>query len=100
MTPTEAVKITRLIAATCPQQHMDRFTPDAWRELLADLEFDDCWTAVCAVGKTRPFIAPADIRSWLHARDSQAKPHSSACRGRNCRDCVWSWCSCTCHRRA
>jgi hypothetical protein len=100
MTPTETVKITRLIAATCPQQHIDRYTPDAWRELMADLEFTDCWDAILALGKVQPFIAPAEIRGWIHARNTQDAPHSNACRARDCRDCVWSWCRCQCHRNA
>lgn len=63
MTPTEAVKLCRSVAAACPQQAIDDFTPDTWHDLLGDLAFDDCYAAAIAVGKRQPFVAPAEIRA-------------------------------------
>lgn len=62
MTPTEAVALCRLVKACCPQQQVDEFTPNAWHGLLEDLRQEDCLTAVKALGRRQPFIAPAEIR--------------------------------------
>jgi len=59
----ETVALTRLVAAVCPQQAIDDYTPDAWFDLLCDLSLGDCRAAVAAVGRRQAFIAPADIRA-------------------------------------
>lgn len=63
MTPTEAVKLTRLVKAICPQQAFDEYTADAWSELLADLNIADATRAVKQLGQRQVFIAPAEIRA-------------------------------------
>jgi hypothetical protein len=63
MTPTETVALTRYVKACCPQQAIDDYTPDAWYDLLGDLELADCRAAVKEVCKRQPFIAPAEIRA-------------------------------------
>lgn len=63
MTPSETVALTRYVKACCPQQQIDDYTPDAWFDLLGDLEMADCHAAVKVVCKRQPFIAPAEIRA-------------------------------------
>lgn len=63
MTPSETVALTRYVKACCPQQQIDQYTPDAWFDLLGDLESADCLAAVREVCKRQPFIAPAEIRA-------------------------------------
>ncbi len=63
MTPHETLLLTRYVKACCPQQHIDEYTPDAWHDLLADLDSADCRDAVAAIVKRQPFIAVADIRA-------------------------------------
>jgi hypothetical protein len=63
MTPRETVVLTRYVAACCPQQAIDEYTPDAWFDLLGDLDAADCTAAVREIGKRQPFIAPAEIRA-------------------------------------
>lgn len=63
MTPSETVVLTRYVAACCPQQAIDDYTPDAWHDLLSDLSAADCRAAVTAVAKRQPFVAPAEIRA-------------------------------------
>jgi hypothetical protein len=63
MTPSETVILTRYVAACCPQQAIDDYTPDAWHDLLSDLSAADCRAAVAAVAKRQPFVAPAEIRA-------------------------------------
>jgi hypothetical protein len=63
LTPSETVVLARYVKACCPQQAMDEFTPNAWHDLLDDLELDDCRAAVAAVAKRQPFVAPAEIRA-------------------------------------
>lgn len=53
---------------------MDEYTPDAWHDLLGDLDLADCRAAVAAVAKRQPFVAPAEIiaeirRAKRHAGD-------------------------------
>lgn len=63
MTPREAWALTRYVAACCPQQAIDEYTPEAWHDLLGDLDFGDCKLAAAAVGRRQPFVAPAEIRA-------------------------------------
>jgi hypothetical protein len=63
MRPQETLILTRYVRACCPQQAMDRYTPDAWHELLGDLSLEDCKQAVTAVARRQPFVAPAEIRA-------------------------------------
>jgi hypothetical protein len=63
VTPVETVKLTRYVHACCSQQHIDDYTPDAWFDLLGDLELADCKAAVAEVAKRQPFVAPAEIRA-------------------------------------
>lgn len=86
--------------ACCPQQAIDAYTPDAWHDLLGDLDVMDCRRAVAAIVKRQPFVAPAEIRAELLAGQTTTGPHSAACRSSDCRDCRWSWCEHGCHQRA
>jgi len=61
MNHQEAVVLCRLLAAACPQQAIDDYTPDSWHDLLGDLSFADCHEAMVTIGKRQPFIAPAEI---------------------------------------
>jgi len=63
MTPEETLVLTRYVKACCPQQAIDRYTPDAWHDLLGDLTLEDCRAAVVTVAKRQPFVAPAEIRA-------------------------------------
>jgi len=63
MKPTEAVMLTEYVQACCPQQVIGEYTPDAWFDLLGDLDVADCLAAVREVCKRQPFIAPAEIRA-------------------------------------
>lgn len=65
MTPTEAVTLTRLVKAICPQQQFDEYTADAWADLLDDLRLEDCKLAVRQLGQTQAFVAPSEIRSTV-----------------------------------
>lgn len=62
MTPQETLLLVRYVRACCPQQAIDEFTPDAWHDLLGDLQLADCRAAVAGVAKRQPFVAPAEIR--------------------------------------
>lgn len=67
MTPTECVKLTRLVKAIAPAQRFDEYTSDAWHTLLSDTEFSDATEAVRRIGRRQPFIAPADIIGEVRA---------------------------------
>lgn len=55
------MEIVRLIRALCPQQHIDRYTPIAWHEVIGGLEYDAARNAVIAVKHSQPFVDPSDI---------------------------------------
>ena len=63
MTPKETVLLTRYVKACCPQQQIDEYTPDAWYDILGDLDLDDCRTAVVAIKKRAVFVDPSEIRA-------------------------------------
>lgn len=63
MTEEETLALTRYVKACCPQQAIDKYTPDAWFNLLGDLSLTDAQQAVTAVAKRQPFVAPAEIRA-------------------------------------
>lgn len=92
--------LTRYVKACCPQQAIDEYTADAWHDLLEDVTFDEAKQAVIAVARRQPFVAPAEIISEVRFTRSVHGPHSQACRSKDCRECVWSWCACVCHNHA
>ena len=61
MNSREAVLLVRYVRALCPSQKIDEFTPDAWFDLLAAYELDDCRAACAALAVRQPFIAPSEI---------------------------------------
>lgn len=63
MNRQEAVALTRYVKACCPRQAIDEYTPDAWHDLLGDLDLDACRQAVTRVARRQPFVAPAEIRA-------------------------------------
>lgn len=63
MTPSETVLLTRYVKACCPQQQIDDYTPDAWFDILSDLELDDCRAAVVAIKRRSVFVDPSEIRA-------------------------------------
>jgi hypothetical protein len=74
MTPQETLLLARYVKACCPQQAIDRYTPEAWHDLLGDLSLADCKDAVTAVAKRQPFVAPAEIRAEVrHIRDERLR---------------------------
>lgn len=97
MTPTETVILCRLVKALCPQQAIDSYTPDAWHEVLGHLDLEECRQAVITAARRKPFIAPAEIIAAIAAARSAYRPHSNACRERDCPSCRVSWCGCACH---
>jgi hypothetical protein len=68
VTPEQTILLVRLVAAACPQQAIDRYTPDAWHELLSDLRFEDCREAFRVLGQRQAFIAPSEIRTEVRRR--------------------------------
>lgn len=61
MNNREAVMLVRYVRALCPNQKIDEYTPDAWSDVIADYELDDCRAACVALAARQPFIAPAEI---------------------------------------
>lgn len=72
MTPKEAWSLTRYVAACCPQQAIDEYTPEAWHDLLGDLSFNDCRAAAATVARRQPFVAPSEIRAEVR-RDREER---------------------------
>ena len=63
MNATEALQLTRYVQACCPAQKIDEYTPDVWRDVLADVTYDDARAAVVAIARS------ADTRPlWIDPR--------------------------------
>lgn len=67
MNATEAVKLTRIVKALCPQQTIDTFTPDAWHDVLRSYDFDACKEAASTVASRQPFVSPSEIIAVVKA---------------------------------
>jgi hypothetical protein len=76
MNREQAVALTKLVQAACPQQAIDKFTPKVWYGLLDDLDFIDCQEAVKEIGKRQPFISPAEIRTEVRRVRADRIAHS------------------------
>lgn len=63
MTPSETVMLTRYVAAVCPHQRIDEYTPDAWYDVLGDLNLDDCRAAVAVIKRRSVFVDPSEIHA-------------------------------------
>lgn len=61
MTDEEAIALSKYVAALCPAQRFNEFTPDAWIDVLGPYDAEDARTAVVAVARRQPFISPAEI---------------------------------------
>ena len=61
MTPTETVKLLRMVAAACPAMRIEEHTPEAWHMILGDQQFTDCVQALRLVAREQTWIAPADL---------------------------------------
>lgn len=78
MNHAEAVILCRAVAAYCPQQHVDEFTPNSWHDLLDDIRLTDAKQAAIEIARVQPFVAPAEIRAKVreirNARIAAAPP--------------------------
>lgn len=67
MTEQEAIDLSQYVAALCPGQRFNEFTPDAWTEVLAPYDAGDARRAVVQLARRTPFIAPAEIIREIQA---------------------------------
>lgn len=99
MKSTEAALLCRYVAACCPQQKFDEFTPDAWFDLLGDLPFDLAKRAAAEVAKRQPFVSPSEIRTAAdrmrsrarHAYREERRAALEAERGTDGYEIWWEW---------
>ncbi|MCM2394431.1 hypothetical protein [Streptomyces albipurpureus] len=68
MTEEEAVQIAEYVAAACPAQRFNEFTPDVWGEILKPYAVAEARTAVIAVARRQRWISPAEIVDEIKAR--------------------------------
>ncbi|WP_262702002.1 MULTISPECIES: zinc finger domain-containing protein [Streptomyces] len=61
MTEEEVIHLAKYVAALCPAQRFNEFTPDAWIDVLSPYNATDARTAVVAIARRQPFISPAEI---------------------------------------
>lgn len=72
MTENEAIDLSQYVAALCPGQRFNEFTPDAWTEVLGPYDAQDARAAVVQLARRKPFIAPAEIIAEIQAmRDAR-----------------------------
>lgn len=73
MNETQMAILVRDVKALCPAQKFDEYTPDAWLEVIGDLDYDDAHAAIVALGRQQPFIGPSDIATEVR-RVSNTRP--------------------------
>lgn len=97
MNKQETGLLLAYVIGACPQQQVNKLTPDAWHDILGHLEHEECRNAARAVAARQPWVAPSEIiREIADARCAQM-PQSNACRDGDCGNCRTSWCAHTCH---
>ena len=67
MNPAESLLLCRYVKAACPQQAVDKYTPDTWHDLLGDLDFEQASSAVKELCKRQPFVSPSEVRDEVKA---------------------------------
>lgn len=100
MTRDEMTDLVEFVTYACPQQKIGKMTAVAWYQIIGHLEFEESQNAVIAVARRQPFIAPSEIIAEIASMRGAEQPHSQACRGLDCKSCIYSWCMCACHPRA
>ncbi|MFJ4009418.1 hypothetical protein [Streptomyces sp. NPDC090026] len=68
MTEEEAIQIAEYVAAACPAQRFNEYTPDVWGELLAPYTVDEARSAAIAVARRQTFVSPAEIITEIKTR--------------------------------
>jgi hypothetical protein len=62
VTPAEVTALCRYVAAACPGQSWDEFTPDVWAEIIPpDFTLAECRSAVIALKRRQKWIDVSDI---------------------------------------
>jgi hypothetical protein len=76
----EAVILTRYVRAMCPQQKLDEYTADAWRNVLSGYSLDEARAAVDRrVTAGHAFVAVGEIITEIRkARNDRLDQHSDA----------------------
>lgn len=65
MNADEMGLLVRSVKALCPAQKFDEFTPDAWLDVVGDLDYDEAYEAMRSLARKQPFIGPSDIVSEI-----------------------------------
>ena len=65
MTLEEARQLVRVVADACPDQVLSGYADETWHDLLGELPYADCLTAVRALIRHSATVAPADIRTEI-----------------------------------
>lgn len=65
MNSEEAMMLCRYAKACCPSQKFDEFTPDAWFDLLGDIDAREAKAAITAIAKRSPWVGPSEIRTQV-----------------------------------
>ncbi|MFE0036797.1 hypothetical protein [Streptomyces sp. NPDC059015] len=71
MTEEEAIQIAEYVAAACPAQRFNEYTPDVWGELLAPYTVDEARSAAIAVARRQTFVSPAEIITEIRDRRAE-----------------------------
>ena len=69
MNREDAIRLCRYVAAACPQQKFDDYTPNVWADILedVDLTLDEGRRAVVAIKHRQPFVDPSEIIAEAHS---------------------------------
>lgn len=63
MNPEDTIMICRYVAACCPQQAIDEFTPQVWHDHLEPFPYEQVKTATKALTANKPFVQISELVS-------------------------------------
>ena len=63
MNREDAIRLCRYVAAACPQQRFDSYTPNVWADIFENVPntLDECRQAVVAIKQRQMFVDPSEI---------------------------------------
>lgn len=70
----ETRRLLSFVSAVSPSQRITADTPDAWFQLLHDIDYDPAYAATKRIAKRQTYVNVADIVSEVRATKTQPRP--------------------------
>ena len=74
MNITEVKRLLSFVSSVCPSQRINEGTPQAWLQLLRDVDYDSAYAAARTVGARETYVNVAAIIGEVRARKATRIP--------------------------